>query len=200
MAKKSKLVIAEITPVYYICYDKKTGNIIGAINEDDNRYEYKISVSPSEYSEFVSGRKKFVDYIVDYVGPENDKTLEIVPATSENFKFKNNLFETISVFSTSADLTVEWFGNSKKWKFNIDNEVAVKSKKLPLDFKLVFFVTLENDYNFLVRTIVVDAHTLINNTSIEVPFLTSLEENCKKISISTKKHFDSYRLIINEQD
>lgn len=200
MPKKSKIRTVELEPVYYICYDKKTGNIIAAINEEDSRYENKLVVSPAEYSEFVSGRRRFSDYIVDYVGPANSQTLEIIPASSKNFKFKNNLLENITPITVNSDVTIVWQGMSKCWKFNINESVALKSKRLPLDFKLVFFVTLENDYDFLVRTILIDVHRLIQDKEILIPFVSILEEDCKRISISTKKHFDFYRLIINEQD
>jgi len=61
--------------------------------------------------------------------------------------------------------------------------------------KVKFFITLENDFDFLIRTIDINLTSLIADTVI-VPFITMLELEIDKISISSKTVFDSYGLKI----
>jgi hypothetical protein len=63
---------------------------------------------------------------------------------------------------------------------------------------LVFFVTLETDFDFLIRTIFVDSVDLISSKQISVPFTTKIEKRIDKISISSKLVFKTYGLKINE--
>ena len=199
MAKKSKIVtLPTATPVYYACYDEKTRRIIGVTNEDNGNYENKLEIPVEDYIDFVSGKKQIFDYIVEHVGPPGSTTFEVIPIKTNSFQFKNNLLETVSKFSDNSELTVYWNGKNKSWDFSIDANAAEREKKLAKDFKLIFFITLENDYDFLVRTITFDLHQIIWNKLVSIPFVSSLEDDSRKISISTKKHFNSYRLVINE--
>jgi len=60
---------------------------------------------------------------------------------------------------------------------------------------LTFFITLETDFDFLVRTITFNIKDLVLD-KVCVPFVSSVEEKIDKISISTKSLFSSYGLTI----
>ena len=62
--------------------------------------------------------------------------------------------------------------------------------------KLVFFVTLENDFDFLLRTIFINLADLITSDVISFPFESNIEHKIDKISISSKLIFKSYGLRI----
>jgi hypothetical protein len=57
---------------------------------------------------------------------------------------------------------------------------------------------LENDFDFLIRTIFVATEDLISQDSVIVNFESTFESHIEKISIASKITFQSYGLIINE--
>ena len=65
--------------------------------------------------------------------------------------------------------------------------------------QLMFFVTLETDFDFLIRTIFVKISNILADDKVSIPFESTLESNIDRISISTKNVFKSYKLkVINE--
>ena len=62
--------------------------------------------------------------------------------------------------------------------------------------KLVFFVTLETDFDFLIRTIFIDTQDLLSSKYLAIPFISTLETKIDKISISSKLVFQTYKLRI----
>jgi hypothetical protein len=71
-----------------------------------------------------------------------------------------------------------------------------KSFVLSKNYTEIFFVTLENDFDFLVRTIFLQAVDLLSSEKLIVPFDSSLEHKINKISISSKLVFKTYGLKI----
>ena len=61
MAKKKQL---DLTPRYYVYYDKKSGKILSIGNEKDDSYEYGIESTWPEVENLVSGAWSFKDYLV----------------------------------------------------------------------------------------------------------------------------------------
>jgi hypothetical protein len=88
---------------------------------------------------------------------------------------------------------VEWYRN--RWDFEIDKSIKSYYDVIVAP-KLVFFVTLEDDFDFLIRTIFVDLTDLITTDKISIPFTHSIEKKIDKISISSKLIFKSYGLRI----
>lgn len=191
MAKKLQ------SPKYYVYYDKKTGKLLSVGNEKDPQYEYGIEVEFDEIESLLKGTAKFKDFLVGYKRLlDGTSKLAVVPNTEQGYTFKNNVFEWIGNATKSAECIVTWNGKDKSWEFSLSD----KAKKIYQDSllvpKLVFFVTLENDFDFLVRTIFLQAVDLMSSEKLIVPFSSNIEHRIDKISISSKLVFKTYGLKI----
>jgi len=196
MAKKKSL---NTTPRYYVYYNKKSGKILSIGNESDDSYEYGIEATWPEVEKLIDGSWSFNDYLVGYKRqPDGSSVLAVVPNTEHGYIFKNNIFEWITDSNEKAECIVVWNGPLECWEFSLNESVKAVYNDSLLIPKLVFFVTLETDFDFLIRTIFVDSVDLISSKHISVPFTTKIEKRIDKISISSKLVFKTYGLKINE--
>ena len=184
---------------YYVYYDKKTGSILSATNEVSTRYDYGIEVLFEDIEKFISGEWKFQDYVIGYKNPDDKSTLAILSRDYLGYTFKNSMVEWITEQSKDTECVVEWDGPNSKWNFYLDNDFKKHYNNTILDTQLMFFVTLETDFDFLIRTIFVKIPLLLAEPILSVPFESTIESKIDKISISTKNVFKSYKLkVINE--
>lgn len=194
MAKKKQL---DLTPKYYVYYDKKSGKILSIGNEKDDSYEYGIESTWAEVENLVNGTWSFKDYLVGYKRQsDGTSVLAIVPNTEQGYIFKNNIFEWITDANENAECTVTWNGPNSCWDFSLSESVRAVYGDSLLVPKLVFFVTLETDFDFLIRTIFIETLELIASEKISIPFTTKMENKIDKISISSKLIFKTYGLKI----
>lgn len=184
---------------YYIYYDPKTGEIQSISNEIDKNYKAGIQVDFDEISGFLDGKMRMFDYKIGYKKlPNKDVVLGIVHKDSNGYSFKNNVFEWIKENNNEADCLVTWDGKKKTWTFQLNDHVK-KFINIVLQERAVFFVILEEDFDFLVRTISVRLGELLENDTVEVPFSSELEHDFDKIAIASRMMFKSYGLrIIHE--
>jgi hypothetical protein len=184
---------------HYVYFDKKTGHILSVGNESDTRYETGIRTTFLEVEGFLSGKWKFKDYLIGYKrNADGTSNLAIIQATDQGYAFKHNIFEWISETDENVECVVTWDGQNKQWKFKLDDRIK-DYYDVVVAPKLVFFVTLEDDFDFLIRTIFVSLSDLITSNEIVVPFDSNIEHKIDKISISSKLVLKSYGLkIIHE--
>lgn len=197
MAKKKQI---DLTPKYYVYYDRKTGALISVGNEKDDRYDHGIETTFEEVENLITGSWSMKDYVVNYKR-QLDGTLKlaIIPNTDQGYIFKNSLFEWITAVNDKAECQVVWNGIDNCWEFSLSPAIKTVYSDSLLAPKLVFFVTLETDFDFLVRTIFVETIDLMSSEKISVPFTTNFEQDSNKVSISSKLVFKTYGLrIINE--
>jgi hypothetical protein len=185
---------------YYAHYNKADGKIFSISNERIVGHEQTVEIAFEEYSEFIEGAKKLNDYAVGYSKNNLGKTvLSLMQITDQMYGFRNSLFEWITDPPVKdTELTVEWNSNAKVWKFSL-SEIAKTRMTDNIVTSIPFFVLLENDFDFLIRTIVVEIKDLIDNT-VEIPFVSKFENHIKHISIASRLTFESYGLIINEHN
>ena len=205
MARKKKKLIPieqfELTvedPIYYAYYDQKSGDILCVSNEKNSSYDYCIEISFQEFENLVSGKEKFTDYKVDYIIDDSSQHLGLVSVNENTYVFKNNIFQWISLSPTNeTELIVEWNGKTNHWVFLINDISKTRINKSLIPNKLEFYVLLESDLDFIIRTINIDTKKLVE--PIYIPFDSSFEYNIDKISIATKRVFNSYGLrVVNE--
>jgi len=183
----------------YRCYfDIKTGDILSISNEENNFYENGIVIDYPLYEKFVTGVEHFKDWTVTRTkNPDSESGLEIVPKMQQELFFKNNMFEWITAKANKkTELIIHWVASDNMWIFLISDKVRQQyyDNKYPMGM-LTFFITMETDFDFLIRTITINVKDLVSD-KVHVPFTTSIEENIDKISISTKSLFSSYGLTI----
>jgi hypothetical protein len=182
----------------YVYYDKKTGKILSISTKDDT-YEHGIKVPIEEVYDILVRTASFRDYLVGYKkGPDGKAKLGLIKNLELGYSFKNNIFEWITSTAKNQECIVTWNNPNQCWEITISEKAASVYQDLT-SRKLVFFVTLEYDFDFLIRTIFISLDDLLASKKIIVPFISTFESKIDKISISSKIVFKSYGLrIIHE--
>jgi len=204
--KKSNPVVEEfqnielIIPKFYVYYDNKTGQILSITNEVDPNFEYSIEVDHDEIAGFFTSEKSWNDYIVARVKTTDGSFItQIILKTSPIYDFKNNdLIHIRTNLSDTPDLLVVWNGPKTYWEFSLNSSAREFFNNKIRRGSVMFFVTLEDDFDFLIKTIAIKTDDLLNGSTISIPFDTNYEFNNAKISISTVSLFRSYNLKIYE--
>lgn len=188
-----KILVAK----YYLHYDKSDGKIICVSNEAPKEGA-SFEVTFEIYKDFIERVKRTEDYTIGYITNDtNELELALLQKNEYSYNFKNNKFVWINSPPTvNTDLTVEWNKQKSSWIFSLSKNGKILSQHKK-DNTAVFFVMLKNDFDFLIRTIMIDAKHLIEWDNYEVPFESNLEMNIGKISISSQILFDTYGLKIN---
>lgn len=197
MAKKKPI---DLTPKYYVYYDRRSGRILSVGNEKDSSFDHGIETTYQEVENLIDGTWSLKDFIVSYKRQiDGSLKLAIIPNTDQGYIFKNNIFEWITETNEKAECIVTWNGLNLCWDFSLNPSIKAVYNDSLLVPKLVFFVTLETDFDFLVRTIFVDTIDLMSSEKISVPFTSKIEHRSNKVSISSKLVFKTYGLkVIHE--
>ena len=184
---------------FYIHYDKKTGEIISSSNEINTAYS-KIEITHDEHERFLYGLKQFSDYQVGLIKTTDNQTvLALVQKADQGYAFKNNMFEWIQDPPTkSTECVVTWDKINQQWIFSISKNCQDRIKENITTDTLLFFVMLEDDFDFLIRTISFNIRDLLAFKEIKRPFEGRMEQDISKISIASKIVFQSYGLKIND--
>jgi hypothetical protein len=189
-----------LTGTYFAYYDKVSKVLLSITNEPNPQFTDYVEVDFETYEKLVSGRERFSDYLLGHVKEEEKTTLKLMPKIEHAYYFKNTMLEIISdVPSKNTDLIVEWNKVKKEWNFFLSPDAKVRLAQKTSDPKLLFFVILESDYDFLIRTIIIDSEQLIKNYCVGVTFESNIESQIDKISLATKLVLESYGLrTVNE--
>ena len=185
----------------YVYYDQKTGGILSVTNEVNPSYEHGIVVPFNEAEKLISGEWRFSNYKVGFKDVNDASTLSILSQDDFylDYSFKNKTIVWIKPSSKKTDCIVEWNGLYKCWDFYLDTAFKKTYNNNILASQLTFFITLETDFDFLIRPIFIKMDSILADDKISIPFESKLENDISKISISSKIVFKSYSLrIINE--
>ena len=174
MAKRNPQI--NLPHKYYIYYNKKTGEILAAGNEKTSRYEHGIEVSFEDAEPFITGKRQFADYQVGYHKDSGKTTVLSITNEFSGYVFNNKVFEWITPADNNAECIVEWNLKDKVWNFSLSKDFKNTYNSI-LAPTLVFFVTLENDSDFLIRTIFIATHELLTSDCATVPFESDIETN-----------------------
>lgn len=179
----------DIDTGYYVYYNKETGALLSATNEKHLVFTDKINVSLDVYERLVSGKDKFSDY---RVGEKTSGVLSLIPIIEDQYNFKNKRLHWIKDCPDGIDIKIEWHGHTKVWKFSL------VSKKITYIDKIMIFVVLDDDLDFLVRSFKINVPSLLNSP-LYIPFDNKFEEDISKISVTAASSTYTYGLItLNE--
>lgn len=198
MAKRK--VIEPIVERFFVAFDLSTGNILSASNEPLDKYENTLEIPYFLYNKIVNDQEHFKNWVVATVDtPEGESVLELMPRAYQSLSFKNSVFGCISDTPTDkTELIVEWNKEIQHWAFSIST--ACKYRLLTTNLSsdtLAFFVVLESDFDFLIRTIFINVDDL-KKEKVYIPFESNFENNITKISVATRTVLRSYGLTIND--
>lgn len=201
MAKTKKVkTVASIAPCYYVYYDKSTGSVLSVTNEPSVVYDHRIEITEDEYRRLVTSTEPFSKYQVGYAkSPDGKTALSLIPLTEQGYPFRSNMFEWITDEPLDdTELVVTWNKKEKQWEFVLSTDCKNRVLGELVPSTLVFFVTLETDFDFLIRTIDIPTQELIKSDKVTILFNSKLENNIDNISIATKLLFNTYGLLVND--
>jgi len=193
---------AQLTDTYYAYYDPVTNQLLSVTNEKISLYNDYLEVDFDTYERLVTGREKFSDYLLGHIKTEDKTVLKLIPVVEQAYSFKNTMLEVISENKIKdPELVVEWHGVNKEWNFFV-SATAKGRLNVKLDSaKILFFIILENDYDFLIRTIIIDSQELLSQKCVGIPFASEIENYIGKLSVASRLIFESQALrIVNENN
>ena len=176
---------------YYVYFDKDTGSII-AISNEKLMYENFIQIDFKEIERFFNNKENFINFKITF---DQDGSVKFVNKNQSELNFKSNIVETIRLNENDNILTVEW--SPQGWKFIMNDRFLQHPRAKSLNAKLFFYITTDNNINFLIRQIEIQLKTLISNGNLIVPFTSEKEKNIENISMFTLPFFESYGMKIN---
>jgi hypothetical protein len=204
MAKKPK--IAPIDPwnvevEYRAYFNPETDSIFLVTNMPHDEHTHYAVITKDEHADLCNGKLKFSDCIIDrQIKLNGDVEYKMLTKqTASEFNFKNKSLEWIKSAPTdSTQFVIEWSKESKSWTFCVAEPGRKILEGAMYDSTLVFFVMLETDFDFLVRTFYIKLHDVLKAGKIVYEFESAFEENIAKLSIASNHFFESYGLKIND--
>jgi hypothetical protein len=178
---------------YRIYYDKENGDIFSITNElSDVPYE-TVEVEFSTVERFLTGKDNFIFFRLEF---DEEDAIKFVNKKESPVVFKSNIVEYIRVVEdNTAMLQVTWYPD--RWSFIINKDFLNNTRSKSLNSKINFFVTKEDNINFLIRSIEIKIKDLVNPESFDVAFTTDEESNITEIAMFTLPFFESYGMTIN---
>lgn len=186
---------------YYAYFNPETEKFHSSSNMLDLSLTHYAIIKVDEHIELCSGKIKLNDCVldkqVDFDGNIIYKLL--TPQMYNEFNFQNTLSVWVSDSPNSdTNFVIEWNKLDRQWIFYVTDEGRKILDGGMYDSTLAFFVTLETDFDFLVRTFYIKLHEILKAGKIVYDFESKMEDNIHKLSISTRRFFNSYGLKIND--
>lgn len=184
---------------FYAYFDPETKQILMITNKQQEVHKNYAEISFEDYRNLTTGKLDFKDYIIDHVVKDTGEVFArmITVQLFNEFAFKTKSFTWINTEpKPDTEFIVEW--NPTQWAFTITDEGRKNLVDKSMNNTLVFFVMLETDFDFLIRTIHLQIHDLLRTDKLRIDFESPIEKNLKKISIASKTFFNSYGLRIND--
>lgn len=175
---------------YYVYFDKDSGSII-ALSNESLPYENFIQVKFEEIEQFFNNTNNFINYKIAF---DQNGSVSFVNKNQGDLIFKGNIVETIRLTDQDSILTVQW--SPEGWTFIMNEKFLQHPRAKSLNAKLHFYITTENNINFLIRQIEVQLRNLIGNGQILLPFQTEKEKDIENISMFTLPFFETYGMRI----
>jgi hypothetical protein len=201
MAKKIKNSVI-IKPVKYFAYfDPQSLQITCVSNDTEPRDKYFVEMPVEEYILIGQIKKHIHDYKINRI-LNFDGTVEYQLMTQQMFEEYNLKSKSLvwikDKISDTSEFTVFWNGDDKTWTFSITDQGRRFLTGPQYDNTIVVFITLETDFDFLIRSFYLRIHDLLKSGKIIYNFESNIESKIDSISIVTKKMFNVYGLKIND--
>jgi hypothetical protein len=201
MAKRKKFppIDYSIKEEYRAYFDTATEKVIAVTNVPHHEFKHYAVINAEEFKNFHKGLLKFEDCVIDrFVTPSGQVESRILTkSVSSEFQFDNRSLVWVSrKVDKSTELLITWTPDA--WNFHITPAGRDLLTDSLYDRTMVFFATLETDFDFLIRTFYIRVHDLLRKDVMTFPFESKLEKNINSIAITSKKLFNNYGLKIND--
>jgi hypothetical protein len=202
MAKtKKKIILTPTEHTYYAYFNPETEKFYSSSNVLDLSLTHYAIIKKIDHENICSGKLNLSDLVLDKsVEFDGTITYNIINSQLYNeFNFHNTLLEWIDDTPTdTTEFIIEWDNNKQRWAFYITDLGRTTLNGTMYDNTLVFFVMLETDFDFLVRTFYIKVHDALKVDRLFFNFESKLETDIHHLSISTRRFFNSYGLKIND--
>jgi hypothetical protein len=196
---KTKIIQYEdlIDTDYYAYFDPLTDTILSVTNVRQSDFTHYAPITKDIHADLVSGKLSFDDCIIDRIidSSGNIEFKLITKQIFEEYNYRSLSWVKDSV-TDSTEFVVEW--NKNEWIFYVTDIGRKSISGAQYDSTLLFFVILETDFDFLLRTISIRIHDVLKAGKINYNFESNIESNIKEISVATKSFFKNYGLKIND--
>jgi len=174
---------------YFVYFDKSTGSIICITNEPKAGLETFIKMPYHDVKPFLEGKQNFNHFKI--ILEKNDL---IMININEELRTDINFNALSIVPDATADfsLIIENHVDTKHWGFVLRPDVIHKLAKQDLDVTLDFYLYMDQNKNFHVRTISFKLDELIKNKKHFIPHEHAIEGQKNAVKILTKHFFDTY--------
>jgi len=198
---RSKKNIEPPIHTYYAYFNPETEKFFSSSNVLDSTIIHYAIIKEDEHRDICAGNLKLTDCIldkhIDFDGSILYKLL--TPQMYNEFNFQNSLLEWINNAPVKyTEFIIEWDLPNRQWIFYVTDEGRKILDGGMYDSTLVFFIMLETDFDFLVRTFYIKLHEILKAGKLVYNFESKIEDNISNLSISTRRFFDSYGLKIND--
>ena len=174
-----RLTSLKIIDSYRIYYTEETGEIYSITNEKLSIDCQHVEVEFETVERFLTGKDNFIFYRLEI---DEEGAVKFVSKRESPVLFKSNIIEYIRVNENKDSiLQVEWTKNS--WVFSLDKKFADTPRGKSINSKLNFFVTKENNINYLIRSVEIKLKNLLSQESIKIDFIDDLETDIKNIAM-----------------
>ena len=186
---------------YYAYFNPDTGKFHSSSNMLDLSLTHYAIIKVDEHIALCSGKIKLDDCMLDeQVDFDGTITYKLItPQLQNEFNFQNTLLEWVLESPVKdTEFTIEWNKADRQWVFYISDTGREILEGPMYDSTLVFFVMLETDFDFLIRTFYIKLHDILKAGKLVYDFESKSEDDIGKLSISTRRFFNSYGLKIND--
>ena len=179
---------------YRVYYTADTGDIYAITNEKLPADCESVEVEFEIVERFLTGKDNIVFFRVEF---DDEDALKFVNKKDSPVLYKSNIIEYLRLTDLKdAVLQVIWTPES--WKFKLDKKFAETPKGKNLNSRLNFFITKENNINYLVRTIDLSIKKLLSQETVIVEFTEVEEKDPRNIAMFTLPFFRTYGMTIND--
>ncbi len=180
-------------PAVYYVYFTDAGKIDAITNEKrESTVLGFITVDYKRVEQFLTGTENFIDYVVSLA----DKDTPMIVKKTEDAGVNTNWLINVQAPTTdNTTLNIVWNNFNKSWDFSIQESYKQQISTLNLNAQLLFFITLKQNANFLVRIINIDMKELLDAKQIQIPWTSNAERDFSRLFVSTKRFFDSYGIL-----
>ena len=200
MARKRKVTPELVTkdPEFYAYFDPETDKVFLVTNVLHDTHTHYAKITQDQHREICSGKVQFHECIIDrQFGLEGRIEHKLITKQIyDEFQFKNKSLIWINSEVDDPEFLID-YGNDA-WTFTVTDKGRNILEGAMYDSTLVFFVTLETDFDFLVRTFYIRLHDVLKAGQIVYAFESNFEKDITRLSITTKKFFNNYGLKIND--
>ena len=198
---KKKIILTPPEHTYYAYFNPETEQFFSSSNVYDPSCTHYAIIKKTDHEDICSGKLTFADCILDkFVDFDGTITYKLITSQLYNeFNFHNTLLEWVSEPpEDTTELIIEWDNDKQQWAFYITELGRTTLNGTMYDKTLAFFVMMETDFDFLIRTFYIKVHEILKVDKLFFNFESKLEKDIQHLSISTKRFFNSYGLKIND--